>query len=142
MTMKPTRIFMTGMLLVLLSTAAVAAECPLAGDWKSNEAKTLASMHATGKVTPRQRRVFEHHYFGMLRLHFTCTEMTSSYAGDAEIIAYTYVKQEGNRITIRIQDEDTEQDSERVLSLEAGGKCFSKPVPHMGFNEYFCKTDH
>lgn len=123
----------------MLHTAAVAAECPLAGEWTSNEAKTLASMHATGRVNPQQRRLFERHYFGKLKLHFTCTEMTSSYAGDTEIIAYTDVKQEGNRIIIRTHDENTDQDSERVLTLEPGGKCFFKPVSKMGFNEYFCK---
>lgn len=136
------RIFMTGMLPILVHATVMAAECPLVGDWKSNEAKTLASMRATGKVNPQQRRLFEHHYFGTMQLHFSCSEMTSSYAGDAEISAYTIVKQEGNRITLRIDNEETERNDERVFTLEPDGKCFFKPVPNMGFNEYFCKIKH
>lgn len=139
--MQQSQLYMFGALCILTQTAAVSAECPLRVNWKSNEARTLASMHATGKLSTQQRRVFEHHYFGSLRLHFTCTEMTSSYAGDVELIAYSYVKQNGNRITIKTHDDDTDQDSVRVLTLEPGGKCFYKPVANLGFNEYFCKTD-
>lgn len=138
--MKQSQLYMIAALWVLAQTAAVSAECPLRGNWKSNEAKTLASMHASGKVSTQQRRLFERHYFGNLRLHFTCTEMTSSYAGDVDLIAYSYVSQKGNRITIKTHDDDTDQDQVRVLTLEPDGKCFYKPVANLGFNEYFCKT--
>jgi hypothetical protein len=115
------------------------AECPLAGNWRSNEAKTLASMHATGKVNEQQQALFENHYFGSLTLNFTCSEMTSRYAGDVETFPYTLVKQEGNLITIRTTDEESDEEVEHQLTLEPGGQCYSKPVANLGFNEYFCR---
>jgi hypothetical protein len=137
--MKNYQICIFGILTMLYSTPVVSAECPLMGKWKSNEAKTLASMHATGKVTEQQRSLFENHYFGKLTVTITCSEMTSTYAGDSDTFAYTYVKQDGHHITIQPHDEENDKEVERELTLEQNGQCYSVPVSNLGFKEYFCK---
>ena len=137
--MKNYQIYIFAILTILYSTTAVSAECPLMGKWKSDETKTLASIPATGKVTDKQRTLFENHFFGKLTLKITCTEMTSSYAGDSETFAYTYVKQAVHHITIQTHDEENDKDVERDLTLAQDGQCYRVPVSTLGFKEYYCK---
>lgn len=116
-----------------------AGSCPLNGRWQSNEARTLASLHATGKVNKRQRALFENHYFGHLSMTYTCKEITVRYAGDSDILDYQIVRRDGPHITIRTTDDETDEGRLRELLLTPDGKCYSVPVAKFQFREYFCR---
>jgi len=122
------------------SSAATSADaCPLRGVWKSNEAKTLASLRATGKVNDRERALYENHFFGHLTMSYTCTAISVRYAGDSETLDYEVLQQQGPRITIRTIADDSDEGKVRELTLEPDARCYSEPVAGLGFREYFCR---
>lgn len=120
-------------------TATWADECPLRGVWKSNEAKTLASLRATGKVNDRQRALYENHFFGHLTMTYTCKAISVRYAGDSETLDYEILQQQGPRISIRTIADDSDEGKVRELILEPDARCYSEAVAGLGFREYFCR---
>jgi len=125
----------------LLSSAVVLAEeCPIAGVWKSDEAKTIASMNASGKVADEQRAFLENGFFGKLRLKTTCEEFTTLYEDQRDTVPIKSVTVNGNQLTTTYFDELSGEDVERTITMERGGECYSVPIEHLGFREFFCRV--
>lgn len=106
-----------------MRAAAVAGDCSLAGRWKSDEARTPASLHTSGKVNDNQRTLFEHHDYGRLSKTYTCEAIAIRDAGGSETFADELLPRNGHQITIRTYDGDSDEGKVRALRLDPDGGC-------------------
>lgn len=126
------------LLLMSLSTLVQGQElCPLNGIWKSNERMTLDSMNTHGKVTEKQRELFENSFFGNLEIEVSCNQFTSTYEDAVWTVEYQIVEVSGNRVTTRYHDSLTNEVVEMTIIIE--NDCYSLPIGSLGFREYFCR---
>lgn len=128
-----------GLILSIFSAAAYGQEpCPLNGVWLSNEKMTLESMNRHGNVSEKQRALFEDSFFGRLKVDVGCNQFTTTLDDFSETVEYEIAEMSGSSVTTRYVDALLGKMVERTLVVKEG--CYSVPIEHLGFREYFCRA--
>lgn len=128
--------------LSVLAPNALAQDCPLKGEWVSNEKMTVASLQATGKVSDQQRKTLSSGFFGKMKFNFTCDRVTTA-AQDGKISQGSYKLQGIDKTRFRLvltNDGAKEAITSDEMTFTSDRKCFFSTVGKMNFQEYFCKT--
>ena len=126
----------------ILAPNASAQDCPLRGEWVSNEKMTVASLQATGKVTEQQRKTLSSGFFGKMKFNFTCDRVTTT-AQNGKITQGGYKLQtlDSARFKLLLAEDGTKEAvTSDEITFTADRKCFFSTVGKMNFQEYFCKT--
>ncbi len=130
---------LTLILTIALFTSSLGAkECPLEGFWKSNEAKTLASLEVASNVTEKQRELFSKDFFGKLFMQIKCSEYTAVLEDWYETTPYELISSKENVVILKyesILDEGFD-----VMEATISGDCYSVPINSGQFREYLCRT--
>jgi hypothetical protein len=130
--------------LILLALTFVSAcsdnqSCPITGKWKSNEKLTLASMNETGRITEKQREIFENGFFGKLELDINCSSFTTTFDGVSETYSYETIHQTQDSVTASYYSKVLQKQVEVTSTIT--GNCYSTPIEQLNFNEYFCRIE-
>ncbi len=120
---------------ILLVLPLKVISCPLAGYWKSDEEKTLASFRQVIGATQKQKEVFENNFFGNLYIHIECEKLTSVMDDWMETKDYELVSFTDESVIISYASI-----LEGVVTLEATieNDCYFIDVMGGQFKEYFC----
>jgi len=138
----PVRIGLLAIGLSILAPNALAQDCPLKGEWVSNEKMTVASLQATGKVSEQQRKTLSSGFFGKMKFSFTCDRViTTAQSGKVSHGTYKVQKADNTRFKLLIsEDGSKEAVASDTATFTADKTCFFTTVGQMNFQEYFCKT--
>ncbi|WP_018275933.1 hypothetical protein WKI13_05570 [Teredinibacter turnerae] len=111
------------------------------GRFKSDEAKTLASMRAIPGIPEKERKAYEKDFFGRLVNDIRSDSFTTYFANDVPASPVFIPAQiqlvSGDTIRMRYYHEYRKEFVERELTFKDG--CYTVPVGPWGFEEFFCK---
>ena len=114
---------------------AAADDCPLLGKWKSDEARTLASISTTDALSAGAANAISQDVFGRMIHEWTCTDFRA-YPDDSE---------SADAVTYRIEGREAEWyvvtvygATEYELRIAVEGECYKVQMPARKFYEYFC----
>jgi len=126
------------MLVFMLTTAASADDCRLQGVWKSDAARTLASINSTKLSDPETLNAVSDDLFGHMVHEWTCTEYRERIDTQSESFAVTYdtVAESEYSTTVKVL-----VDPEYMMTMVWEGECYKVPVAGHDFFEYFCPAD-
>ncbi len=125
-------------MLLMGSAFAQDSGCPIAGKWRSNEAKTLVNMRQAD-LNEKQRELLSNGVFGRLIVETDCKGYTSNFDGEIETVIFETVKIEGNRVTVSYRTEYSDVPIVSTAVIE--NDCYSVPIEALGFAEVFCRID-
>lgn len=132
-------VIFTAISLMPVTPSSANVSCVMAGKWRSNEKLTLLDMNANGKITNKQRAVFENKFFGRMVVEFTCTKARAYFIdygpNDDGWENYTIVRETPDYVEIKGSNANAEQN----LRFKIEGNCYKMPVSNLGFSEYFCR---
>lgn len=128
--------FIGGISLLASGGAAQAADCQIAGTWKSNEALTLKNMEKA-QLTDSQKKRMSNGFFGNMIQSFTCKGMSSTYGDTLEAYDFVRMTEEGNVVTMAYYDQRLRKLQKMTVTI--AGNCYSVPIEQLGFDEVFCR---
>jgi len=128
-------IFVSGLSL-LAGAAAQAADCQIAGTWKSNEALTLKNMEKA-QLTDSQKQLMSKGFFGRRMLNYTCKRVVSTFDDTMETHDFVRMAEDGNVVTMTYYDQRMRSVHKTMVTIS--GNCYSIPIEEFGFDEVFCR---
>jgi hypothetical protein len=117
----------------------------LLGFWKSNEEKTLASMHATPGVTKKAKEMFENNVFGKRVVEYKIDTYRARYENEEDNSEalnryYTYrVLEKGENYLILEYRIPLVKNNLRRKTIFMDGNCYYELVSRWNFKEFFCR---
>ena len=116
---------------------ALAGECPLAGRWKSDAARTLAEVAAAPGVRREAMNPLSDDLFGHMNHEWTCTELLAWLDDDepGEPVAYRIVERDSDSLLVTFPG-----GAENDLRVVFEGECYKIQSQHQDYSEYFCRV--
>lgn len=116
----------------------VARSCPLEGYWRSDEAKTLASLSQAKDLTEAQRTLLTDDFFGKLFIHMECDRFTSVYEDFIQSSSYELLSSSKSQIRFKYHNDF---EGEVVSTATIEGDCYWVPIVGGSVREYFCPIE-
>ena len=120
------------------TTTVIAEECALQGRWRSDAARTLASISSSNLADASTINTLSEDLFGHMIHDWSCTEFSTWFdaQGPGEPVPYDVLESNEESITVRVSGQATFE-----LRMEWEGECYKIPVAGHDFQEYFCRVD-
>ena len=130
----------------MFSTQSLSEEHSLIGTWKSDEQKTLASIHSVEGITKEAIDLFENDFFGKLLIHYKTDEYRNYIPGETDDLEefnkyYPYKVLKKYREYIEISSYSALLEDYEVVKHYWEKDCYYVYTSKWQFKEYFCKVE-
>lgn len=96
-------------------------------------------MNETGKITAKQRAIFENGFFGKLELDINCSSFKTTLDGVSETYNYETIHKTKDSVTVSYYSKVLQKQVEVTSTIT--DNCYSTPIEQLNFNEYFCRIE-